>query len=612
MSYGWSVGGVYEKLPVLRPQTTAQFGEWNHQVQHRHQHPSQTQGYARTTPSWYSSSGYGNGYPVVQQKRFYLHEAEGSPVPLTPIATAPTPSSGRRLQTLSDQPVAAFANSQARLVTVPLNKGVRFKCCACEKESPVTGKNDGKHCTRCFNKINAQMDANIGKPYQSEAAPATIERGATSQDAYTGLDAGGAIPFPAAQQSINNPNGPPFSATGGNYMDPTFDLEHQSIEAALEYIETPSANDCEKLQIEDDDWESFNDLNGAFKVLCQQLFNALSEEGTPAPSHFSQEQQHIYDETHMKAHMLVSQGMKTQEQIREIKARVIKAMHEVVRMHQIGVPKAVLQKNRGHDVDVYSKCSERAHKIISYARSNKFIALNILRSRDLAQLARSPDRELQKKYGYYSAHPGRGAEQRDMRAFRNGKMTAESALSSRISQNHGQKMSVGAYPRAGGTRPVSINKSSPFSAEGVLGGNSKYIQPLYGQSMSMALSSAPNADPHAFIGHSNLFNDTSISAPAMRATPQGFMSQSSPLSATTSTFQFPTQHPYAMQRPTDRNIYASAGTVSRRSVIGGVKRGRSDETEALGDNGRYEKSVRREPQEYGDGLDAYPATDGAE
>ena len=307
--------------------------------------------------------------------------------------------------------------------------------------------------------------------------------------------------------------------------------------------------------------------------------------------------------------MLVSQGMKTQEQIREVKARVIKAMHEVVRMHQIGVPKAVLQKNRGYDIEMDLKCSERAQKIISYARSNKFIALNILRSRDLAQLARSPEGELQKKHGYYSANPGRGAEQRDLRAFKNGEMTAENALSRFMSQNHGQNMSVGAYPGAGGTPPVSINHFSPFSAGGVLGGNSSYMQ---GQSMSMAPSSAPNATPHAFMGQSNSLNGTSISAPVTKATPQGFMSQSRPFRATTAPFGFPTQQPYTMQRPTDGNIYASAGTASQGGVVGGVKRGRSDETEALGDDGRYEKSVRREPQEYGDGLHVYPATDSAE
>jgi hypothetical protein len=299
---------------------------------------------------------------------------------------------------------------------------MRFKCIQCSRESPVNGKNDGKHCTKCFNNLNARMITKARNPKRKTVVPTSLTYGEISSGTYTGGFSGGAISFATPLLGFGDGSGTPFAAPDGHDFNPGFDLEHQSVEAALEYIERPPADDCEKLQIQEDDWETLSDFNGEFKSLCQRLFDAIRHPGGAAPVHFNQEQRDTYDERHSKAHALVLENMQTPEQIREVKARVIKAMNEVIRVHQVGVPKTVLrrEKTRGFVVDSASKCSERAQKVISHAQTSKFIALDILRSRNLAQLARSPDGYLLKKYGNNGTNTDRGTGLRDMMALMNG------------------------------------------------------------------------------------------------------------------------------------------------------------------------------------------------
>ena len=215
-----------------------------------------------------------------------------------------------------------------------------------------------------------------------------------------------------------------------------FDLEHQSIDAALEYIERPPAVVCERLNIEGDDWEDLAEFSAEFRLLCQELFEALQRPGGDVPDYFNDQQMQNYTKNHEKVHALVLELMGSPEQISEAKARVIKAMHEVVRVHQTGISKAVLQiktKARGYEIDKESTCRHRAQKVIDNTRACKYIALDILKSKNLADLARSPDQYLAKKYGNSKGNKHRGDDLRDMRALKKGQKTADEVLGGRIS-----------------------------------------------------------------------------------------------------------------------------------------------------------------------------------
>jgi hypothetical protein len=190
-----------------------------------------------------------------------------------------------------------------------------------------------------------------------------------------------------------------------------FDLEHESIDAALEYIERPTTDVCERLIIESDDWEDLSDFSAEFRFLCQQLFDALQHPGGDVPDHFDDQQGQNYTKNHEKVYAVVLELMETREQIREAKARVIKAMHEVVCVHEVGIPKAVLQmknKARGYEIDKESTCRQRAQKVIDKTRICKYIALDVLKSKNLADFARSPDQYLMKKYGNSRGKESRG------------------------------------------------------------------------------------------------------------------------------------------------------------------------------------------------------------
>jgi hypothetical protein len=118
---------------------------------------------------------------------------------------------------------------------------------------------------------------------------------------------------------------------------------------------------------------------------------------------------------------------------------VIKAMHEVVRVHQIGIPTTVLQmkdKARGYEIDKESTCRQRAQKVIDNTRACKYIALDVLKSKNIADFARSPDLYLMKKYGNSRGIKSRGEDLKDMRALKKGQKTADEVLGGRI-QLHG-------------------------------------------------------------------------------------------------------------------------------------------------------------------------------
>lgn len=206
---------------------------------------------------------------------------------------------------------------------------------------------------------------------------------------------------PNSPMSLNND----FDETLGLIMadenDAGFNLEHESIEAALEYLERPPTPTCEKLDIEGDDWEDLTGFSDEFKGLCLERFSALQHPGGEVPTSFSQEQKVTYAKNHANAHRQVLGLMQTAEQTTEAKARVIKAMHELVRIHEVGVPRAVLQaakKSRADNIDATTTCKQRAQKVIDHARTSKYIALDILKSKNLAQFARSPDAYLEKKF----------------------------------------------------------------------------------------------------------------------------------------------------------------------------------------------------------------------
>ena len=566
----WNHNNTFQH-PEFGINSIGTYGALHQQYQAQGQHPNQTQKYAGMPQSQYNSSSYGTGSLMFEQGRGRQHEVTAPPYRIAPTPTAsapssfnririlpdqplaappyqmaptpiaPAPSSFNRIRILSDQPLVASTSNQAPVAAIPRSTNKRFKCVQCRRDAPVNGKNDGKHCTKCFNNLNAKMITKAGKPKRKTAAPTSVTHDEMLSNAYTGDSSSGGTSFANPQQGVGNGSGAPFAAAGGIEFDPGFDLEHQSVEAALEYIERTPENDCYKLQIQGDDWETLSDFNGEFKSLCQQLFDALRHPGGVAPVHFNQEQSDTYDERSSKAYASVLENMQTPEQIREVKARVIKAMNEVIRVHQVGVPKTVLQqtKNRGYEVDTESKCSVRAQKVISYTQTSKFIALDILRSKNLAQLARSPDGYLLKKYGDKGTAAVRGADLRDLGALKNrDKKTAE-----------------------------------------VLSGNLNSIQPANGQSMSVAPSSATNATPQRFLVQPSPFSTISTSPGALN---------------------FQGHQLYSAQPPTIEGISTSGRTASQGGVNGGVKRARSNEEEDSGENGRYVKRVRDDTEDVAD------------
>ena len=214
-----------------------------------------------------------------------------------------------------------------------------------------------------------------------------------------------------------------------------FDLEHQSIDATLEFIERPPAEVCERLNVEGDDWEFLSDFSTEFRSLCQELFEALQHPGGDVPDHFDDEQTRNYTKNHEKVYALVLESMRSAEQISEAKARVIKAMHEVVRVHEVGIPKTVLQmktKARGYEIDKESTCRQRAQKVINNTKACKYIAVDILKSKNLADFARAPDLYLGKKYGNSKGNKNRGDDLKDMRALKKGQKTPGEVLGGRF------------------------------------------------------------------------------------------------------------------------------------------------------------------------------------
>ena len=86
-------------------------------------------------------------------------------------------------------------------------------------------------------------------------------------------------------------------------------------------------------------------------------------------------------------------------------------MSMVVRVHEVGVPRATMhatKKARGYNIDKQYSCKQRVQKVISAARTSKYVARDIIKSENLTQIALSPDEYLKKKFTNSDGNKNKG------------------------------------------------------------------------------------------------------------------------------------------------------------------------------------------------------------
>lgn len=153
------------------------------------------------------------------------------------------------------------------------------------------------------------------------------------------------------------------------------------MDAARAYLLYPSAEDCQQLGIENDDWPKvkFQD----FFFFCSELFNVLLIPGKDVLADSVAEDEDYGRRNHDKKLQSLRRAMQTPEQIRKTKARVMCVVDEIIRIHEIGIPKVSYDKaytktHRGCDPDTTLTCSERVLKVIELAKNSKHVACDII------------------------------------------------------------------------------------------------------------------------------------------------------------------------------------------------------------------------------------------
>lgn len=449
---------------------TERLEEWKLNNYHARNHVPQ-QNVQQTQPKAQSMHSNGTDFDLFQAGAFAQNPCSATSLP-THKSRTPTPATAQRT------PPELFP----LLKTVPKQNGVSYEgaCKRCSRKVVVNGNNDGLHCTRCFNKSNREIEFQNGLILSGRsAAPTNTTRTSTME-----------TPAPASYQSdLRNPIMPMINTFGAAPLTPmtpagaglpigtdiaslqvgvppttlgtqslfatnelddldaeedgaeTFDLEHGSVEAAREYLIHRPASACQPLNLLDDDLESVK--QETFYGLCVELFQVLRTPGAGPPLDFTDNEKNYFNGGHAKIFKAVKREMKTPEQRTMTKARVIVAMHEVVRVHEFGIPKTVFDKSdvknhRGYEPDLELTCGARARKVVDYARRNKYVALDIVRGKNLDYLAQAPDRYVDRKMANLKTNAVRGEKLQMVKNLekgkkRKGKGTIKTAQTNQIS-----------------------------------------------------------------------------------------------------------------------------------------------------------------------------------
>ncbi|KAK3721120.1 hypothetical protein LTR37_003410 [Vermiconidia calcicola] len=327
------------------------------------------------------------------------------------------------------------------------------------RDVTVNGRNDGTHCTRCFNAINKARELQneelrqrifqqqqpasrplMPKPPVANATSAVDANFVPHQTASLdyGLQIDGAVswanlPVNASPTMIAE-NGAhsmaaqqpgPGSALNDASGSPEIDMEHTSVAAARDYIDRPPARDCKQLELENDDWNEIR--SEKFDDVCQQLYRALNHPPSQAPHYFSPAERLWYNRNHNTTYNAVLRELQTPEQLSLAKARVILAMDEVIATNEIGVPKIMIARSeqkshRGYEPQENLTCGQRVHKVIEYVRGNKYVALDVLRGLNMREFTVSPDKYVIRKYDNAQTNAARGSDLRSMKAIRNNQL----------------------------------------------------------------------------------------------------------------------------------------------------------------------------------------------
>ena len=493
--YSGSYGELFAMYPEMRDAITHCFEEWE-------QEQSTT---ASNSPQVEVNQPDGSAFGI-REASSTGHSQTTQPTIAGPSASLDDPSTSiRPLEPLSP------------LVAVTKQTSVRHEagCIQCGRDVVVNGNNDGKHCTRCFNNINKARayQRSRGVPHSSmhlspdypaswttarscgasasllpiELPNPTDRNGLaainTSSD-FGGRPTAGQLLFSSNDcgsfTSESSANGarlltssssptPKSANTQANHeldssvADPSnvtqqssseFDLEHESVEVAHAYITRPKGDDCERLNIENDDWQSVK--NGKFKELCCQLFNSLSQPppSVARPDDFDDRMWAYFEGNHQKAFKAVLDELQTAKQIKTAKARVIIALDEVVSVHRDGIPGYLQDRTdkrtrRGYPPETTLTCGMRARKVIENVASNKYLAQDILQGKNLADIARSPTKYLERKRENAQTNAVRSKALQDVKDLKSGEKTrVEIAQEPARKRGRKSKQPVPAYPTA--------------------------------------------------------------------------------------------------------------------------------------------------------------------
>ena len=461
--YQCECNGTYEELheqsPLLQGFIQHRHREWN---QHRFsEHQSLAQQQIDVPQAHLPQDNTQSLVPnFVQGGNVAQHAGNAVALQQNPaVATFPSTAA------ISTTPVAATAQPPPLLVAVR-GSGEHFQCKRCEGDGVRKGRNDGIECTRCFNKTNTErgfalQQAGYGAQGQQLPTAAGPAAASACQGPATSVGITGHLPPPQvaaadAQNAIDPTlrSSPDTSQPAGfprllsnnvvqstlpspeqDWLPPDdevepgpYDPEHETVEAALEYLRRPPAHLCKRPQIENDDWETVK--NEMFTYYSAKLYNALQHPGASAPWYFTDNEKEYHEENQEKALKSISRDLKIAEQITVAKARVMVALDEIIAVHETGVPKSVIKRaeqktNRGYVPEMEYTCSKRIKQVIHRVASNKYISQDVLRGSNLAELARAPKSYHQRKLDNCQTNAKRSEELKNIKDLRNGEKTAD-------------------------------------------------------------------------------------------------------------------------------------------------------------------------------------------
>jgi len=298
----------------------------------------------------------------------------------------------------------------------------------------INGQNDGLRCTRDFNRENKEIDFRNGQMLMGFG---TTPPRSSQVENHTTMLLTPMSTFPShssnhfgSPATVTSPyfdgNGTQQQATlvGTEHLDINGELageddfatlQHTSVSAARDYLHDRPAQDCKPILLDGDDWQSVK--YQWFDGFCIELLQALRVPPNGAPGGFDENERQIFQQNHAKIFNQVKQELRTRQQLSDVQARVMLAMDQVVRVHEIGIPKAVYAKShakthRGYEPEERLICSVRARAVIDLAKSNKYVALDIIHQKNLEQLAQAPLKYVERKLANFKTNAARSANPR--------------------------------------------------------------------------------------------------------------------------------------------------------------------------------------------------------